>query len=497
MDRDRLWRGLVQYTVIIKIMTSYDWEDEGYFPTETRDLGRIRRVLVVTMLLNFLATGIKLAAGLLTGALSVVADALDSLFDGLSNVIGLAGLYAASKPPDAEHPYGHRKFETIAAISISVLLFITGWQLLVLAWERFQSDVSIEVNAWVVGAMLAGMLIQGLTSFYELRRGRELHSEVLVADALHTRASILVSLSVLGGLGLILLGFSRADAVLAAFVAIMIAKIGVDILKENMPVLVDQAPIDPQKIAGIVREVGGVETFHRVRSRGAAGSAAVDLHIQVSPESTLEEANAVADEVRRRLLALDEVSDVTVHVEAHRTGSSEAGQIFGAIRQAANELGLVVHEVWVHSMDGKLTAELHVGVNPHETLGEAHAQADDLEQAIMERLPQIVRVHTHLELASKDIEVAEEVSDAFSDFVRNEVEQAVSAVPALGYPHNISVKRSRSAGNNLFISLEATLTPETPIAEAHELASAVEEEIRRRLRRVADVSVHLEPPGEA
>jgi cation diffusion facilitator family transporter len=478
-------------------MTSYDWEDEGYFPTETRDLARIRRVLVVTMLLNFLAMGVKLAAGLLTGALSVVADALDSLFDGLSNVVGLAGLYAASKPPDAEHPYGHRKFETIAAISISILLFITSWQLLVLAWGRFQSNVRIEVNFWVVGAMIAAMLIQGLTSFYELRQGRELHSEVLVADAMHTRASILVSLSVLGGLGLILLGFSRADALLAAFVAIMIAKIGVDILKENMPVLVDRAAIDPQKIASVVKEVGGVQTFHRVRSRGAAGSAAVDLHIQVSPESTLEEANAVADEVRRRLLALDEVNDVTVHLEAHRDGKSNATQIFSAIRHAANELGLVVHEAWVHSMDGNLTAEIHVGVNPNATLGEAHIQVDQLERAIKERLPQIVGVHTHLELASEAIQVADEVSDEFNKFVRNEVEQVVKEVPALGHPHNIVVKRNRSAGNNLFISLECTLTPETPIAEAHELASAVEEEIRRRLRRVAEVSVHLEPPGEA
>jgi divalent metal cation (Fe/Co/Zn/Cd) transporter len=324
-----------------------------------------------------------------------------------------------------------------------------------------------------------------------------LHSEVLVADAMHTRASILVSLSVLGGLGLILLGFSRADALLAAFVAIMIAKIGVDILKENMPVLVDRAAIDPQKIASVVKEVGGVQTFHRVRSRGAAGSAAVDLHIQVSPESTLEEANAVADEVRRRLLALDEVNDVTVHLEAHRDGKSNATQIFSAIRHAANELGLVVHEAWVHSMDGNLTAEIHVGVNPNATLGEAHIQVDQLERAIKERLPQIVGVHTHLELASEAIQVADEVSDEFNKFVRNEVEQVVKEVPALGHPHNIVVKRNRSAGNNLFISLECTLTPETPIAQAHELASAVEEEIRRRLRRVAEVSVHLEPPGEA
>jgi cation diffusion facilitator family transporter len=478
-------------------MRAYDWEDEGYFSTETRDISQIRRVLVSTMLLNFLATAVKITAGILTGALSVVADALDSFFDGLSNVVGLAGLFAAAKPPDAEHPYGHRKFETIAAISISILLFITSWQLLVIAWGRFRNPVELEINLWVIGAMLASMLIQGLTSFYELNRGRRLRSEVLVADALHTRASILVSLSVLGGLGMVAIGYPRADAVLAAFVAIMIAKIGVDILRENLPVLVDRAAVDPQRIANVVRGVGGVRTFHRVRSRGAAGSAAVDLHVQVSPENTIEEANAIADEVRRRLLSLEEVNDVTVHIEAHQDGQADAGQIYSAIRIAANELGLVLHEAWVHSTNGRLTADVHVGVDPNSTLGEAHSKADLLEKEIKARLLQVDDVHTHIELASKSIQVADEVSDYVRDYVETEVARIVDDIPSLNYPHNIVIKRNRAVGNHLFISLECTVTPETPITEAHDLASALEDELRRRLDRVAEVSVHLEPPDQA
>jgi cation diffusion facilitator family transporter len=156
------------------------------------------------------------------------------------------------------------------------------------------------------------MLIQAGTSFYELRQGRRLKSEVLVADALHTRASILISLSVLGGLVLVGLGYPKADPLLAAFVAVMIAKIGVDILRETLPVLVDRAAFDPRQIADVVDEVGGIESFHRVRSRGAAGSAAIDLHLRVSPDKTVREANAIANEVRRRLMALEGVSDVTL-----------------------------------------------------------------------------------------------------------------------------------------------------------------------------------------
>ncbi len=222
-------------------MPGYNWLDDGYFSTEKRDLKQIRWVLILTMALNFIAMGIKLVAGLLTGSLSMVADGLDSFFDGLSNIVGLGGLYAAGKPPDADHPYGHRKFETVAALSISFLLFLTCWQLLQTAWSRFNQDIHPEVNYWTILAMLLSILIQAGTSIYELRAGRRLKSEVLVADAMHTRASILVSISVMVGLFFVWLGYPQADTLLAVFVALVIAKIGVDILRETLPVLVDRA----------------------------------------------------------------------------------------------------------------------------------------------------------------------------------------------------------------------------------------------------------------
>ncbi len=319
-------------------MSARKWIDDGYQSTELRDVRRIRRVLIVTMLLNFLATGIKLIAGFATGALSVVADGLDSLFDGISNLVGLVGLNIAARPPDSNHPYGHRKFETIAALSIAFLLFLTSWQLLQTAWDRWWSGMVPEISHWTIAAMVSSMLIQGGTSYYELRQGRKLKSEVLVADALHTRASILISLSVLVGLVLVGLGYHKADPLLAAFVAVMIAKIGVDILRETLPVLVDQAVFDPGQIAQVVDDVGGIESFHRVRSRGAAGSAAIDLHVRVAAEKTVREANVIADEVRRRLLALDGVSDVTVHIEAARQSDEDAARSFFCRKICCREL---------------------------------------------------------------------------------------------------------------------------------------------------------------
>ena len=474
-------------------MADRKWIDDGYQATELRDLRRIRWVLIITMLLNFLATAIKLAAGLATGALSVVADGLDSLFDGISNLVGLVGLNLAARPPDSNHPYGHRKFETIAALSIAFLLFLTSWQLLQTAWARWWSDEVPEINLWTIAAIVVSMLIQGGTSYYELRQGRKLSSEVLVADALHTRASILISLSVLIGLLLVGLGFPKADPLLAAFVALMIAKIGVDILREILPVLVDQAAFDPSQIAQVVDDVGGIESFNRVRSRGAAGSAAIDLHVRVSAEKTVREANVIADEVRRRLLSLDGVSDVTVQIEAARQSELDAGDLFSTVKHAAADLDLTVHEIWAHRYNDDLALEVHIGVDPQLSLGEAHTLVDQLEQEILQRRPEIKWVHTHIELASTQVQQLSGESIRVSSAVRSEVESAVADIPHLSNPHNIRMQRNPADGNLIYMSLECTVEPDLPVTQAHQLASQLENELSRRLPEIADVSVHIEP----
>jgi cation diffusion facilitator family transporter len=476
-------------------VSRYDWIDDGYFHTESRDIGAIRRVLIITMLLNFIATVVKIGAGVVTGAISVVADGLDSLFDGLSNVIGLAGLYVASKPPDAEHPYGHRKFETVAALSIAFLLFLTCWQLVETSLERLGEGRAPTVNNGLIAAMIISIVIQAGTSYYELRAGRQLNSEILVADALHTRASILVSLSVILGLVFVRAGYSFADPILAIFVALMIAKIGVDILRETLPVLVDRAPINPHQIAAIVEDVSGVESFHRVRSRGARGSAAVDLHVRISPNRSVQEADAIAHEVRRRLLDLKNVTDVTVHIEAQRESSTSAEDIFSTLKHAAEELNLRIHEAEAHRIDDHQYLEVHVGVDPRLTLGEAHILIDQLESELHIRLPEVSEINTHIEVASLQILEDDHVPDEIEKQLIQEVRNVIHSFPKLADPHNIKIRPNHEHEDGYSISLECKISPETPIAEAHQLSSQVEQLLIQQIKGVVDVFVHLEPPG--
>src|SRR5690606_23634367 len=158
-----------------------------------------------------------------TGALSLIADGLDTLFDGLANVIGVIAVRMGSRPPDPEHPYGHRKFETLAALFIATLLFVTAWELGVGAVERLLAPPRTVVNGWSIAALVFGGAVQGVTGWWELRRGRAFQSEVLIADARHTIASLYVSAAVLVGLGLVHLGYAWADPLVALLVAGVIA----------------------------------------------------------------------------------------------------------------------------------------------------------------------------------------------------------------------------------------------------------------------------------
>lgn len=455
-----------------------------------RDYTAIRRVLLLTMLLNFVATAAKLGAGMATGALSLVADGLDSLFDGLGNVAGLMGIAVASRPPDEDHPYGHRKFETFAALIIALLLFFTCWQLIESAVARLRQPPPVQVNLWSFAALLVSITVQGAASVYELRQGRALRSEVLMADALHTRAGILASLAVMAGLMAVRAGYPWADPLVTLLVALWIAKIGVDIVRENTPALLDQAAIDQRQVAAIVAATPGVESFHRIRSRGHADAGAIDLHVRVAPELSMLQANAIADEVCRRLLALDAIADVTVHVEAQRRPGPATTDISTTVERAAAELGLRVHEQWLHRVGEDLLLELHVGVDPALSVGEAHALVDRLEQACRERLPQLTACLSHIELYTPEILAGAQASDALHTRVAAAVAAALQRTPGLALPHNLSVRQN---AGQLMVSFEVVADAQLPIAAAHALTSQLETDLRNHFPHLGEVLIHVEP----
>jgi len=276
---------------------------------------QIKRVLWRVLGLNFLVAGAKIAVGSLTGSLSMVADGFHSAMDGTSNVIGLVGITIAGRPPDDEHPYGHQKYETFATLAIGLLLLLTTWNILKNAITRLLEGSSPEVTMVSFLVMFVTMGINWAVSRYEHQQGERLKSSVLLADSAHTRSDIYVSLSVIGGLVAVQLGWPWVDTVVALIIVVVIGKVGWEIIRRASNTLADSAVVDPGEVEKIARTVDGVISCHKIRSRGTDLATYLDLHIQVDRHLSLADAHYLGHQVQDRLQQQLDLTDVVVHVE--------------------------------------------------------------------------------------------------------------------------------------------------------------------------------------
>ena len=277
----------------------------------------IQRVLWVVLGLNLVVALAKWWYGTRTGSMSMRADGIASLFDTASNLVGIAGMAIASRPADDNHPYGHAKFETYASAAIGIMLLVAAGNVARDAWSALRGEVAapvVDAGSYVV--MLGTLLVNVGVSHYERTRGRELRSEVLVADALHTMSDALVSVSVVVALVLVQLGMPAADPLCSAVVAVAILHSAWEVFRQANRTLSDEARIAPEQIEEVVMGVPGVRGCHRVRTRGTEGEVYLDLHVLVDPRMPILEAHAVGERVERELgERFGQVVEVMVHLE--------------------------------------------------------------------------------------------------------------------------------------------------------------------------------------
>jgi len=277
---------------------------------------KIRWVLIYVLLLNWGVAAAKLLYGWLTRSASMTADGFHSFSDGSSNIIGLLGIWISSRPIDETHPYGHKKYETLTSIGISILLFLVCFNVVREGILRFLHPVVPEVY-------VSSFLVMGITlainigvMIYENRMGIALKSDILISDALHTRADILTSSSVIVSLIGIKFGYLILDPIASLVISGFIAYAAVDILKESSRVLSDGVAIPIPEIKKVVLSIKGVEECHQIRSRGRGDDIHIDLHVLVDPEMDVHRAHhlsyAIENKIKRDFHG---VTDVVVHME--------------------------------------------------------------------------------------------------------------------------------------------------------------------------------------
>lgn len=285
----------------------------------------IRKVLLITLLLNGIVSGIKLILGYSIGSSAVISDGFHSLFDSLSNVVGLIGISISSVPPDERHPYGHRKFETLFALGLGIVIVISCFEIFSESIGALFERRLSEVRAYVFLIMGTTVLVNVLVNRYELSMARKLASEYLYADASHTASDIFVTLGAMAGLLLYRMGFMWADGVTGIAVGTVVAYIGYKILRISIEILVDTVQLDRKEIEKIVLNVSGVKGCHEIRTRGTKESVFLDLHVELERDLSLKDAHDIAHRVEGMIKeSMPNVKDVLVHVEPQERKARES-----------------------------------------------------------------------------------------------------------------------------------------------------------------------------
>jgi cation diffusion facilitator family transporter len=289
----------------------------------------VSRVLWLVLGLNLAVGAVKLSLGAATGALSLLADGVHALLDASSNIVGLVGIAFASRPADAGHPYGHRRFETLAAVSIGLLILSSMAGIVRGIWDGLAGQRPSPNVTWVTAGLVFVTIVANLgISRYEAKRSVELKSALLEADSQHTLSDTLGAVAVLISFGASALGFRSADIVAAAIVSVLIGRTGWSVLGANLGVLADSVRLDPHRVREVAMRVGEVRGAHKIRSRGSADHVHVDLHIHVDPSMTVEHAHRITHEVARAVRdAFPEVADVMIHTEPADGREMDTGSI--------------------------------------------------------------------------------------------------------------------------------------------------------------------------
>ena len=276
----------------------------------------ISRVLVRVLLLNLAVAGAKLVLGYATGAVSIISDGFHSLTDSASNVMGLIGLRAARKPPDADHPYGHRKFETLSAAAIFVFLLFVVIEVVRASLDRLATGITPNVTPFSFAVMLTTLAINIAVVRYETRRGRALTSELLLADATHTRSDVLTSCAVIVSLAAVGLGYPLLDPIGGLVISVFIAHTGLQIARDTSRILADRAVMDEDAIRRVVMSVPGVLGSHHIRTRGSPDHTFLDLHVWMRGDASLDEAHRLSHVVKDRLMqTYPQIADAIIHIE--------------------------------------------------------------------------------------------------------------------------------------------------------------------------------------
>ena len=360
------------------------------------------RVTYVGALVNIFLTIIKIGFGVFGQSAALIADGIHSLSDLVSDFFVIIAIKLGSREADHDHPYGHRRFETMATVLLGAGLVVIAGGIAWDASERLLDPAKLLIpNKDTMGIAVVSILANEWLFHYTKRVGEKTRSKLLLANAWHHRSDAFSSIVVLFGIGAVLIGYPFADAVAAVIVAIMIAKMGIGLVLESIYELVDSSlPEDfVREIRRFIKQTPGVRSIHLLRTRRMGEDAYVDTHIVVDARISVSEGHMIGDAVRDKLKAeFDDVVDVLVHIDPEddefkdgnvKRLSRQDVQVY--LDQYLAELIHTVDDFRIHYLEGRVEVEV---VLPH---------------AMFKQSEQVEWLKKQCAMIEKDVEMIEKV----------------------------------------------------------------------------------------
>lgn len=454
-----------------------------------------RRVALTSLVAAVVLTATKIVVGLWTNSLGILSEAAHSALDLVAAAITVWTVRTSGRPADAEHHYGHGKFENLSALVQTGLLWIVcGW----IIFEGFirlfgVEEAHVDANIWAFGVIVLSIVVDLSRSRALAHAARKYRSQALEADALHFSTDVWSSLVVLLGLFCAAAGqrfgiawLHRADAAAALAVAAIVIVVSLRLGRRAVDELVDAVPAELRhRVEQAAAAVAGVLAVSRVRLRRSGPAHFVDLTVKAERTATLERAHALTDAIEEAVEKVLPDADVVVHIEPQADSSED---LAATIQWLADRMGLRAHSIHVYQQRGARAVELHLEVDRRLTLDEAHLQSDRFEAALREAVADVRRIVTHIEPSPQSEPQPAQRAD--EPAVREAIERFAASSDDAVSAHAISLN---SIDGRLGVSLHLRLDADLSIAAAHELSERLERHLRENVPQLDRVVIHVEP----
>ncbi len=447
------------------------------------------RTALVSIAAASLLVVLKLGTGIVSGSLGLVSAGIESSGDVVAAILTFFAIRLGVRPADIDHPYGHRRAENLAALGEAAILYGGGVFIVIEAIARLTSGGSDLAARWYVFAVIGVALLVDVSRVaVSIRTARAYRSAALRSNAFHFAGDMLGSVAVLCGMIAVAVGLHDGDAEAALVVALIIFLAATRLVYENARVLMDTTPAEARARAeAAISGLGDAVELRRLRVRESGGRYFADAVVGVPPGPAVVESHGTADAVEAAVREALPETDVVVHLEPRRRGLDLRDRVLAAA--LAEPLVREAHDITIYEHDGRVSVSLHLKMASDIPIEQAHEVAERVESAVRDE-PGVEDVHTHLEPLEQPLAAQPDEDGEHPDQAQRERISRLVLDRTGNEPRQL---RLLHAAGGLVVFVSVVVPPDMPLPEAHDLASRLEDDIRKGQSHAQDVVVHTEP----